>query len=231
MSKRFSKKLFLVIAYTFFISSVHGSTLSEMYTIISKLIENPAQTGEIAPFSKSVGDELAMYIGIGAPARYLEAGGGLGAITWRIVKQMRPCDHLDVVEIDPYMCERLKKYFAHHKNVSIHCCSILDWKSEYQYDAIISTLPFLSLGVDFAQQTMCLFEALSGSGATVSCVEYGIVKTARKIIQGICCNKNTIMRTDVQDYIESVKKKHLKHEKVVYFNLPPVNVYHLNFNV
>ena len=227
MTKGVIKSFICAMLFTI---NAYGVALSDMYTVLSMYIKNPVEVGEIAPFTESVGDELARYIGSATGQYYLEVGGGTGAVTLRLIRKLGSNDYLDVVEINPGMCAILKKRFEQWPNVFIHCCSVLDWKPDYKYASIVSTLPQLALGVDFAQQVTEHFKQLVVNGGMVSYVEYGIVKAARSFIQAVCFNKNSFLRTDVQNFMATVKAQYLKDEITIYGNLPPVTVYHLAFD-
>lgn len=238
----FSDKKKLLAFVVFFISSTgfirshivsdFVSYSSEALTILSMYVKNPAEVGEIAPISQAVGHELSKFVGEATEQgkNYLEAGGGCGAVSVCIAKKLHPQDHLDVIEINPEMCEKLKKRLAKYKNISVHCCSILDWKPDYQYDAIISTLPFLSLGMEFAQQTVAYFKTVVKQDGMFSCVEYPVCTFCKDLVQKVCPKKIKDF-TSVQNYMKKVRSKYLQTSATIYFNVPPINVYHLCFNV
>ena len=62
---------------------------------------------------------------------------------------MLPQD-LDIIEIDADFCVQINKKVAGQDNVSVHCCSILDWTKK-KYDLIISTLPFNAFSYSFLE--------------------------------------------------------------------------------
>jgi len=209
--------------------------ISEFFTVFSMYLKKPCEVGEIAPMSQVVGKELVKHVRDlsscqkNSGKRYLEAGGGYGAISVCIAQLLRSCDHLDIVEINPEMCVTLKERLANYHNISVHCCSILDWNPGYHYDAIISTLPFLSLGIDFAQSTMSLFQKVAAKGCIVSCVEYPIAVVFRKVMHDLRIKSADF--TAVQRYMALVRKQYLKESATVYYNVPPINVYHLSFDL
>lgn len=209
--------------------------IPEFLTVFSMYLKKPCEVGEIAPMSQVVGKELVKYVSNMSSQEdtggkyYLEAGGGYGAISVCIAQVLRSCDHLDIIEINPEMCVALKERLAKYPNISVHCCSILDWHPEYQYDAIISTLPFLSLGINFAQDTISLFQKVAAKGCIVSCVEYPIAVVFRKVLHDLRIKSADF--TAVQRYMALVRKQYLRESTTVYYNVPPINVYHLSFDV
>lgn len=207
---------------------VQPTTLIEVFTIFSRYVQNPSQVGEVVPISQAAGVELARFVGKGAAGKkYLEAGGGCGAVSICLANLLRPEDHLDVIEIDSEMCEILKKRLHGYSNVSIHCCSILDWSVEYKYDGIISTLPFNSLGIDFTKSSIELFQSVSNKNCVFSYVEYPIVKQAFQYFYFGKLKKNF---KAVQNYLNSIRQKYLIKEKIIYFNVPPIAIYHICFD-
>lgn len=208
----------------------------EFLAVFSMYLKKPCEVGEVAPMSQYVGKELVKHVANNISTQkdcigkyYLEAGGGHGAVSVCIAQLLRPCDHLDVVEINPEMCLALKKRLKNYPNVTVRCCSILDWHPEYKYDAIISTLPFLSLGIDFAQGVISHFKNVAAKDCMVSCVEYPIAVVFRRILQDFRIKTSDF--TAVQRYMALVRKQYLKESTTVYYNVPPVNVYHLSFDI
>src|ERR1700677_3247975 len=69
-------------------------------------------TGSILPSSRGLARALAspfrQRIG---PARILEVGPGTGAVTTEIVRQLRPHDRLDIVEINAHFVDVLRRRF------------------------------------------------------------------------------------------------------------------------
>ena len=81
------------------------------------------------PLSLGAAQELAKFIcqdETQVAKKYLEAGGGCGAVSIELAKLLRSQDQLHVIEIDPEMCEILKIRLSPYPNVFVHCCSILE---------------------------------------------------------------------------------------------------------
>lgn len=211
-----------------FESPLMATSLHEVCTIVIRYLKNPAQVGEIAPMSEQTGMELAKFVGQASsdhPCNYLEAGGGCGAVSICIAKKLRPQDHLDVIEIDANMCEILRQRLKSFDNVTVHCCSILDWNPGFTYDGIVCTLPFNSLGVQFAQATMKHFETLANSNCRLSYVEYPIINSFLQYFYG--SERKQMFRT-VQAYMQTVRKDRLQQQSFILMNVPPTEVYHLS---
>lgn len=228
MRINFKTGFYFFITYLFVnMPCLQATTYLEVKTILLQYLKNPKQVGQIAPISSVVSEELSRFVGRGNSGKqYLEAGGGCGAVSVVIAMHLREGDHLDIIEIDPKMCEILKERLKFFPNISVHCCSILDWNPEYQYDAIISTLPFNSLGCDFTQNAIAYFQKVSKPFCMFSYVEYPIVRQALQYFYG---NERRESFLSVQKYLETVRAQYLISKLTLYLNLPPVTVYHLCF--
>lgn len=210
-------------------SIVQATTVSEVFTILSRYVKNPAQVGEVAPLSQAAGLELAKFVGqSGGGKKYLEAGGGCGAVSVCIARALRPEDSLDVIEIDPEMCAVLKQRLQGYSNVSVHCCSILDWQPNFKYDGIISTLPFNSLGIEFTKLAINYFQSVAATDCVFSYVEYPIIKQA---LQYFYAGERKRNFKEVQNFLAPIRKKFLVDQILIYFNVPPIAIYHLCFNI
>ncbi len=220
--------LFTLLVLLGFSQLGYSANFAEYMAILSMYVKNPSEVGEVAPLSKNVGVEIARFViaDLEKGKNYLEAGGGFGSISVCIAKKLGLNDHLDVVEINPKMCEVLKKRLAKYPNVTVHCCSILDWHPDYQYDAIVSTLPFLSLGIDFTQQAMHYFKSKCAKDGMFSCVEFPVCTFCRSLADQVCLHKAKNL-TLVQKYMAKFRERYLLESTTIWSNIPPINVYHL----
>lgn len=231
MKKGYFFTVIAVLGMMFFEQISFGMTsLKEVAAVFVEYYKNPSVVGEFFPLSAKVGKELGKFIGDGKEGkRYLEIGGGCGAVTMELASKLRDKDHLDVVEINPRMCAILANRLQEYKNVTVHCCSILDWLVEQnKYDAIVSTLPFNSLGVDFAMRVIELVKAISKDFCTFSYVEYPIIRQA---VQYFYTPTGRKAFSEVQKYLGEVRFRYEMSEKTIYANVPPVTIYHLCFGL
>ncbi|MCK4264954.1 methyltransferase domain-containing protein [Candidatus Babeliales bacterium] len=215
------KKLWMILGLVVFVSSTMLSVLKN-HTFLESVIKDPVQMGTIVPCSGFTGEELSRYVDQNnKPNKILEAGGGSGAITEKIIKKLKPSDVLDVVEIDPNLCKILRDKFNSYKNVKIHCCSITDYSSPYKYDYIISTLPFNAFKLDFVKQVRKKFEELVNTGGCLSYVEYTI--SAWKQYLPFIKDKDI---KGVVNYLSKDRSTHSAEKRIVWLNVPPTYVYH-----
>lgn len=225
-----SIRFFAVCSFVWLVScqQVQATTFAEVVTIVSQYLKNPAQVGEVAPISQAAGQELAKFLGQGeAGKKYLEAGGGCGAVSMCLAQSLRPEDHLDVIEIDPDMAEVLKQRLQKYENISVHCCSILDWNPDYTYDVIVSTLPFNSLTPEFAKQVVAYCQRVANTNCIFSYVEYPMI---RQFLQYFYMGDRKRNFRAVQKYLQSVRQQYLVDQAMIYFNVPPIAIYHLCLN-
>lgn len=216
--------------FSFYSFVIHPTTLSEVFTVLSSFMKNSAEVGEVAPLSESAGKELAKFVGKVSSVqgkKYLEAGGGCGAVSVQIAELLQSNDHLDVVEINPEMCEVLKTRLKKYSNVTVRCCSILDWNPEYRYDGIVATLPFNSLGIDFTKKAILYFEKIANQKCVFSYVEYPIVG---QLFQHFYFSERKNNFKAVQEFLHTIREQWLLETKIIYLNVPPIAIYHLCLN-
>lgn len=200
-----------------------------MYTFFLKhFLRNPSNVGAVVPLSHAAIDELLRDMEERAddrPWNILDAGAGVGNISEKIQRRMRPNDRLDLVEIDNECCEFLDRKFHDDKRVHIQCISIIDWNPKYQYDFIVSTLPFQNFDADFVQKIFDHYLVISSEGAMCSYIEYKGIGRLKKLF-----TKEKEALEKRLDCIEEFHKDHLVEKNSVYQNFLPSNVYHLQLH-
>lgn len=200
------------------------------------------RVGAIAQCSSSVATEISKHIDTiafshandsGQPLRILEAGGGCGALTSAIEKKLEHIDGayiLDVVEIDPEYAEILSKKFAHNPRVHIHCADVSTWNPGYQYDLIISSLPFTSLPDDLVLTIVDQFKKLVKKGGFVSYLEYiflARLKLAYLKIKDLFVDTHKNEFENKINYLSHFKKEFGIETKRVLLNVMPAQIHHL----
>lgn len=202
-----------------------------MYKLFFKrLLQNPKHAGDIAPFSQSVVGQLSKHLDLRSddmPWRILEVGAGVGSITRSIVPQMKANDQLDVIEIDRECCKLLKDRYKDDKRISIHCASILDWKPDYKYDFIISTLPMNSFSAEYVDQILTRYQQMGTREACCTYVEYiGL----EKLSLAFANKEKRDAITNRRKLIKSYLRRHLLEKNKVFTNFLPCYVYHLKLH-
>jgi phospholipid N-methyltransferase len=202
---------------------------SEALIFFKEFCLHPGEVGAIAATSSYTGDELCHYITFGSEKkkqglRILEIGGGCGNVSKIISGHMREADQLDIIEINPDFCQKIEKKVSGKPNVSVQCCSILDWQPSEKYDLIISTLPFNSFSYPFFLDVFAHICSLGAVDVVFSYVEY----------VGLGQVKDLFLRDkDVKQIKEFLKTQHENKNirtETVWLNLPPIQIYHLKIN-
>ena len=201
----------------------------ESLLFLKEFCLHPTEVGAIAATSSFTGDELCYYLSSQCrnenrkSLRILEIGGGFGNISKVIAEHLTDDDLLDIVEINPEFCKKIEKKIIGKKNIFVRCCSIIDWKPDYQYDFIISTLPFNAFSYDFFENIFAHIRALGLSNTIFSYVEYlglGRLRDAFSFDKDI---------RNIKRFLKEEQKKNVRIAKI-WLNFPPLQVYHLKIN-
>jgi len=191
------RSLCLTIILLFSVNTTCLSKESGFLSFWMGVLRNPEQVGAIAPGSPFLAKEISKHIDtvgmqdsfeINQPVRILEAGGGCGALTADIEKRLAHIDKsylLDVIEIDPDYCEVLVAKFSHNPNIHIHCADVSTWNPGYQYDVIISSLPFTSLPSDLVIRIVEQFKKLAKKEGFISYFEYILLADVKSAYLGV----------------------------------------------
>ena len=197
---------------------------------ILQFIKHPNDIGSLTPSSVHLAEAMTRYV-VSKPGneqgkKYLEAGAGTGAFTKTIISKLKPEDHLDIIEINPKFCERLQKKYSNYNNVSIHVGSVLDWKPDYKYDTIVSSLPFNAFRANFVEEIYNHYEKITAPGGYVSYCEYMALPGIKKMFLTPRAKKVLQDTLDVTTKFEN--KFQVKLDKV-FVNFPPAVVHHCQF--
>lgn len=205
--------------------------MNQFLLFLSNFLKDPKSVGAVVPLSSSVVKQLIKFVvnkGTKKNCRVLEVGGGIGNVSKAIVNSLGDNDLLDIVEIDAGCCEILRKTFEKDSRVAIHCMSIIDWTPPYDYDFIISTLPFNSFKASFVKDIFDHYMKLCKPKGILTYVEYiGLQKMNLALSQGK--KKKNIM--DRQNLLNKLQDQYLIEKTSVMTNFLPCNVYHLQLHV
>lgn len=186
-----------------------------------------AFVGTVAQSSVFLAKQMAKYTKkLDDNAKILEIGAGKGPITKYLVDNLKPNQHLDVVEIMPEFYAILEKKFSNKKNVSLYCIDILKFKNEQPYDLIICSLPFNSIEPSITEQIMDLMPKIIKKNAVFSFFEYAYV---HKIVSYFLNRKTKIRYKKSRKLIENFIQKYEFEHTYVYMNAPPAIVRFLKF--
>lgn len=191
-----------------------------------QFLRHPNDIGSLTPSSKALAEAMTRFVKTNHDAkgkRYLEAGAGTGVFTHAIIEKLQPNDTLDVIEINPKFCETLSEKYKNLPNVTIHACSVLDWKPDYQYDVIVSSLPFNAFQAKFVETILNHYQAISKKDGIISYCEYMALPGIRKIFLPSASRNKLQATLDVTSRFENLHQVHLDK---VFANFPPACVHH-----
>lgn len=197
--------------------------VKELYLFIRQFFSSPTAIGSLVPSSKKLALCIAEKSAASStPKKYLEVGGGSGALTHHLVNKLLAEDRLDVVEVDSNFCVILRAKFGHLKNVTIHEVSILDFEGE-NYDALVSSLPLNAFRAYTVSKILKKYERLVRKGGHLSYFEYLGIETLK---QAFLFGKPA---SDFKDMVVLKRQFALKYGKEsdkIWWNFPPARVIH-----
>lgn len=195
-------------------------------TFFREFFCNPTAVGAIAPSSRFLAKEITRYFSCEQqePQYILEVGAGTGSFSEHIVNSMNPNDHLDLVELNPEFCKKLQEKFKDYPNVTVHCKSILDLAPGYQYDVIVSGLPFNAFPAELVSDILHHYKDITRPHGIVSFFEYIGIANIKKLFLGKekrnNFNENRKIVTDFRNEFQFDRKS-------IVLNFPPAYVHHL----
>jgi phospholipid N-methyltransferase len=189
-------------------------------------------TGAVLPSSRflagSMTRPLAASIG---PRRVLEVGPGTGAVTNRIVRELRPDDRFDLVEINETFADLLRDRFSSDGDYQrcasqsqVHVCPLQDFQADEKYDVVISGLPFNNFPAELVESLVDRCLDLLKPGGTFSFFEYMFIRPTRiTISRGPDRDRLAAIERILQDRFQSLRIR----RDWVFINVPPAWVQHL----
>lgn len=215
------------------------ANLKDAKLFIKSAFKNPHVVGAVLPSSHGVGEELTRYVlrsqkeNPGRPLRILEVGAGTGSMSEVISSHVKKFIEegveiqVDLIEISSDFCQILHDKFDQYPYISIRCLSVLDWQPTECYDFIISTLPFNSFEYELMDNIINHLTKLIKPGGVISYVAYaGIAEVKKHLLWG----KKKIEHVKKIKRLEQWRAHRLKRKKTILKNVPPINIYHLQFD-
>ena len=196
-------------------------------------------TGSILPSSRflaramsaPIGKSRQLPDGSSRTLRVLEVGPGTGAVTNGIVRQLRPEDRFDLVEINSAFADLLKQRFEtdrHWKpvaaNATVHCCPLQEFRGEQGYDVIVSGMPFNNFPSALVAELLDQCLSLLAPGGRLCFFEYMFVRPVRR---GLSRGPEAKRLQEIEDILQSRFAKYRFKRDWVFLNVPPAWVQHL----
>jgi phosphatidylethanolamine/phosphatidyl-N-methylethanolamine N-methyltransferase len=162
--------------------------------------------------------------------RILEVGPGTGAVTLQIVDDMRPQDHLVLVERNAEFVSHLRQRLAEipaaqaiQERISLVHAAIEDLPDNEQYDLIISGLPLNNFAVESVDQILSKLDRLLAPGGTLSFFEYVAVRRAKSLV---CSRSDRERLQGIAQVLGRFLQSEVRRD-LVWANVPPAWVHHV----
>lgn len=191
-------------------------------------------TGSILPSSRALARALTRPMRQTlTPRRILEVGPGTGAVTAEIVRQLRPHDQFDIVEINgdfvAYVSERFETEpeFRRRRNQSrIMHAPLQEVAGEQVYDFMISGLPLNNFSLELVEDIYRSYTRLLKPKGILSCFEYVWVRALKMPFAGETERERL---RELTHCLEEKFRRWQVGEEIVMLNVPPAVARHLSF--
>jgi phosphatidylethanolamine/phosphatidyl-N-methylethanolamine N-methyltransferase len=191
-------------------------------------------TGSILPSSRALGRALTrpMRQKTG-PRRILEVGPGTGAVTAEIVRNLRPGDQLDIVEINARFVAIIERRFANEdmferqrsRSRVIHA-PLQEVPGAKLYDFMISGLPLNNFSLALVEDIFRSYQRLLKPRGVLSYFEYLAI---RNLKMPFVSPPERERLTSLGAYLDAKIRAAQVAEDVVMWNLPPAVARHFRF--
>jgi phospholipid N-methyltransferase len=145
-----------------------------------------AAVSEKLPYVRMAVSERLPYV---KSRRILEVGPGTGAVTARIIHDMRADDRLELVERNDQFVARLRERLQRDEmlrpcaeRITLHHAGVEELSEDRPYDVIVSGLPLNNFSVAFVEQLIGKLSRLLAPGGTLSFFEYIAVRRAKAVL-------------------------------------------------
>ncbi len=189
-------------------------------------------TGAVLPSSRFLARAMTRPLArCTGPRRILEVGPGTGAVTGHIVREVRPDDRFDLVEINNEFASLLKQRFEtdpHYKPAAgvskVHVCPLQEFAADGEYDVIISGLPFNNFPAELVESLVDRCLTLLKPGGTFSLFEYMFIRPIRvSVTRGLEKERLAAIERIMQTRFQSQRVR----RDWIFINVPPAWVQHL----
>ncbi len=165
------------------------------------------------------------------PCQILEVGPGTGPATAEIVRRLRGCDRLCLVELNEEFVRYLKERFereAEFQRAADRCQIVHDrlenLPAETRYDFIVSGLPLNNFTLEDVRQLLGAFERLMKPGGVLSFFEYIAIRRAKAALSPAADRER--LRGIGRLLEEFLSGRELKCDSI-WLNVPPAYVHHV----
>ena len=199
-------------------------------------------TGAVLPSGRGLAVALSRFVRNGEAAsgagnknpanfrRILEVGPGTGAVTIQIINDMRPQDHLVLVERNEQFVSHLTQRLAEipaakalGDQISLVHAAVEELPDKEPFDLIVSGLPLNNFEVDSVQQILSKLSRLLAPGGILSFFEYVAVCRAKSLV---CSSADRERLQGIARVLEDFLKAEVRRDLVL-ANVPPAWVHHV----
>jgi phospholipid N-methyltransferase len=206
--------------------------LAEYRTFIREARESFGTVGAVMPSGRFLARAIASELrSCNGQIRVLEVGPGTGALTWEIVRYIRPQDQFDVVELNAGFVSALRQRFQrdwHFRRVAdrtrILHMPVQELDGKHSYDFVISGLPLNSFPSELVHAIFQSFTRLIKPGGVLSFFEYLWIRDVRRLFVPVRERRRLVR---VGSLIERYLDRYEFRRDTVVVNLPPALVHHL----
>lgn len=191
-------------------------------------------TGAIAPSSRFLARSMTSFLAArnpSTPVRVLEIGPGTGPVTESIVKQLRPGDVFDLVELNEEFVGILRARFENEtewqrvrSQSTIHQLPVQEFVSDEPYDFVISGLPLNNFPAELVTSITETYFRLLKPGGVLSYFEYMYVRPVRRTVTR---GAERIRISSIDETLKAHCERCRIRRDNVWFNVPPAWVQHL----
>lgn len=198
-------------------------------------------TGAVLPSGRGLAAALCRFVreGDGSTAghngdmrarRILEVGPGTGAVTVKIVQDMKPLDRLVLVERNEEFVSHLQNRMpeiaadtATRERISLVHAPIEDLPDNEPFDLIVSGLPLNNFAVESVEQILSKLSRLLSPGGTLSFFEYVAVRRAKALV---CSSSDRERLRGIARVLGDFLKSEVRRD-IALANVPPAWVHHV----
>jgi phospholipid N-methyltransferase len=196
--------------------------------------QNYFTTGSILPSSRALGRALTAPMKRGAgPRTILEVGPGTGAVTAEILRQLRPGDHLDIVEINAKFVALLEKRFAEETawsrrrgQVRLIHAPLQEVAGAEVYDFMISGLPLNNFPLALVRDIFRSYRRLLKPDGILSYFEYLGIRRLKSLF--VSARQRQRLHV-LSRFLDRRIRAHQIGARRVFLNVPPAIARHLQF--
>jgi phospholipid N-methyltransferase len=192
-------------------------------------------TGSILPSSRGLARALASsFHRRPGPARVLEVGPGTGAVTAELLRQLRPGDRLDIVEINDHFVDVLRRRFeteplwqSRQAQATVFHAPLQELPGKGIYDFMISGLPLNNFPLALVREIFHAYRRLLKPAGILSYFEYLAI---RDVKMAVVSKKERRHLHVLGKFLGRRIRAFQVREQKVFMNVPPAVARHFCFS-